>query len=163
MPQKQNPVAATALVALSHQMATLRAGFGTAAVHQHQRDGTAWFTEWMLLPQIVLSAASARRLACRTVEEIRPESSRMQAVLEDGLGLFYAEALSFALCNSMPRTQALEVTKTLCAQAKSENRPLQGLAKEAYPNIPDATFDPLAQSGQAVAAATKFVARVNAL
>ncbi len=59
MPQKQNPVGASALIALGHHMAGLRASLQSAAAHQHQRDGAAWFTEWMVIPQICLGTASA--------------------------------------------------------------------------------------------------------
>ena len=62
MPQKQNPVAPATLVALWHMQSGLTHTLQSAAVHRHQRDGAAWFTEWMCLPQIVLGAASAARI-----------------------------------------------------------------------------------------------------
>ncbi|HCT32839.1 MAG TPA: 3-carboxy-cis,cis-muconate cycloisomerase, partial [Sulfitobacter sp.] len=52
MPQKQNPVGPSAIVALGHQFTGQRATLQAAAAHQHQRDGGAWFAEWMAVPQL---------------------------------------------------------------------------------------------------------------
>ena len=47
MPQKQNPVAPSVLVALARQTAGLSATMQGALGHGLQRDGAAWFTEWL--------------------------------------------------------------------------------------------------------------------
>lgn len=163
MPQKQNPVAAAALVALSHQTAALRSGLTTAASHTHQRDGSAWFTEWMLVPQIALSLVSALQIANRLAAEMQPAPLRMTRAIDDGLGLIHAEALSFALCQLMPRPEAQAATKALCARALADRKPLPALVKAAYPNLPDSLFDLHAQLGHAPQNARRFVARVRAL
>lgn len=162
MPQKQNPVEAYALIALSHQVASLRGGLGTAASHQHQRDAGAWLTEWMLVPQIVLATAAALHKANALARQMQPRTERMQSALTEGLGLTQAEALSFGLCSLMPRSAAEAAIKTLCAQALAQNTPLPVLAKAAYPGIDPAALDPLAQLGHAPAAARAFAARAKA-
>ncbi|MEO9651425.1 MAG: lyase family protein [Roseobacter sp.] len=162
MPQKKNPIAATALVALSHQMSCLRTGMSMAAAHQHQRDGAAWFTEWMLLPQIVLCAASSLQQAKKLSQTTVPNITQMKSPLYDQLGLMQAEALSFALCGLMPRSNAKDVTKDLCTQAMREGRPLASVANEVYPNISESVFNPAEQLGQSPNAARQFAARVRA-
>ncbi|MEO0831199.1 MAG: lyase family protein, partial [Pseudomonadota bacterium] len=91
MPQKQNPVAPSVLVALNQQMTGLRASVQASSAHQHQRDGAAWFTEWMVLPQIALSAASALETARALMKDLTPRTDRMRENTS-GLGLIYAEA-----------------------------------------------------------------------
>ena len=163
MPQKQNPVQASSLVALSQQSAALRSGLATAGVHQHQRDGAAWFTEWMLVPQMALTTAAALQTANALALSLRPAPSRMAAALQDNLGLVYAEALSFALASRMPRAEAQELAKTLCAAATAQQTPLLKLAKADHPDLPDSLFETHAQLGQAPADARAFAKRAEAL
>ena len=162
MPQKQNPVQASSLVALAQQSATLRSGLGTAAMHQHQRDGAAWFTEWMLVPQMALTAAAALQISNALATALRPDPGQMAANLSAGLGLVHAEALSFALADQMPRAEAQAQTKTLCAAAQAQGLPLSKVAQAAYPHLPDTLFDPLAQLGHAPADARAFAQRAKA-
>jgi 3-carboxy-cis,cis-muconate cycloisomerase len=162
MPQKQNPVAPSALVALSNQVAGLRSSLHIAAMHQHQRDGAAWFTEWMVLPQIMMSGASALELAKGLTAQFEPRTAQMENAL-GGLGLIHAEALSFALADLMPRPDAQAATKTLCHEAIETGRDLGALAKAAYPKLDPATFQPSAQMGQAPQLARDFVAAVKAI
>ena len=74
-----------------------------AATHRHQRDGAAWFTEWMCLPQIVLGAASAARIAGPLCTSIMPNAEQMRQTFTEGLDMIHAEALSFALSAKIPR------------------------------------------------------------
>ncbi|MBL6430674.1 MAG: hypothetical protein HPM95_03610 [Alphaproteobacteria bacterium] len=50
MPQKQNPVAAETLIALTRHAAALSAQITTAPAHAEERDGAAWMGEWLVLP-----------------------------------------------------------------------------------------------------------------
>ncbi len=163
MPQKHNPVVPSALLALSHTVASLRSGLQIAAQHQHQRDGAAWFTEWVVLPQLVLAATSTLQLANRMAKEIVVMPDTMRTALEDGLGLVQAEALSFALAKKMPRPDAQAATKSLCARALSEEVPLVELAMSEYPWLDAGVFRTMNQLGQAPAEAQNFVTRFRAL
>ncbi|MDW3224848.1 MAG: lyase family protein [Paracoccaceae bacterium] len=163
MPQKQNPVSASALVALSNQMNGLQGSLQIAASHQHQRDGAAWFTEWMLVPQIALGCAAGLQHALQLSQHLTPHPIQMAQAFEKGLELLHSEALSFALTESMPRPQAQAAVKTLCQEVARTGRPLSELARATYPNLPETLFDPRMQLGQAPADARAFVARVRAL
>jgi 3-carboxy-cis,cis-muconate cycloisomerase len=163
MPQKQNPVAASALVALSHQQAAALNALRTAAMHQHQRDGAAWFTEWMAVPQLALSTASALQMAKRLAGQMTPDVERMRRTLDGSHGTVQAEALSFALSARMPRPEAQAAVKALCADAIARQTPLVDLAQAAYPDLPASCFEPLAQAGQAPAEARAFAQRAQSL
>lgn len=161
MPQKQNPVGPSALVALNIQMAGLRASLQAAAAHQHQRDGSAWFAEWMVLPQVVLTTASALYHAKTLAQGINPVPARMHAALEDGLCLIYAETLSFALAEQMPRPEAQAATKALCKEVMDTQTPLPGLALRHYPDLPQSLFDAASQMGTAADDARTFASRAR--
>lgn len=163
MPQKQNPVAASVLAALSHQMSGLQGALHIAASHQHQRDGAAWFSEWMLMPQIALSCAAGLKQAVSLSQNLRPDTGQMAQAFDTGLGLLHAEALSFALADHMPRPEAQAAVKTLCREVARSGTPLSDLALTQYPHLEPSLFDPRAQLGEAPAEARAFVRRVRAL
>lgn len=162
MPQKQNPVGPSALVALGHQMTGLRSSLQAAAAHQHQRDGAAWFTEWMVMPQIALCCAASLNIAHMLVSSWKPNTSAMASKFE-GLGGVHAEALSFALARQMPRPDAQAATKALVAEAVASEQSLESVARIAHPDLPDTLFNPSAQLGTAPADAIVFANRVKAL
>jgi len=163
MPQKQNPVGPSAIIALGHQFTGQRATLQAAAAHQHQRDGGAWFAEWMAVPQLALSLATALHHAKTLVDGVAPHPVQMHSALTGGLGLIHAEALSFALAELMPRPEAQAVTKKLCRDAQDKQVPLGDLARADYPALPADLFDPAQQMGHAAADAQAFVARAQAL
>jgi 3-carboxy-cis,cis-muconate cycloisomerase len=163
MPQKQNPVGPSAVVALSHQFSGLRSSLQTAAVHQHQRDGAAWFTEWMVVPQLTLSLAAALAHARTLVAGLAPLPVQMRSTLESSLGMIHAEALSFALAEIMPRPEAQAKTKALCLEARDKRIPLQKLVQADYPDFSGAVFEPAGGMGLAPAEARAFAKRVKTL
>ena len=163
MPQKQNPVGPSALLALANQFAGLRTSLQTAAVHSHQRDGAAWFTEWMVLPQLCLTLASALHHATTLSTGIAPRPVQMRAGLQADLGLIHAEALSFALAQTMPRPEAQKAVKALCGEAMAKRTPLRDLVAANFPDLPLDAFDPARGAGQAAAEATAFSIRARAL
>ncbi len=164
MPQKQNPVAPSALVALARQGTGLLSILHGSALQQHQRDGAAWFSEWLCLPQIVLGAASAARTGRDLCPGISPNEPAMTEALASGLDMIHAEALSFALAAVMPRPEAQAQVKTLCREAGDTGQPLRQLVARDYPQMDgDALFDPAVQLGAAPAEALRFCEKVAEL
>jgi 3-carboxy-cis,cis-muconate cycloisomerase len=163
MPQKQNPIGPSVLDALGRQIPALEAALSASAAHQHQRDGAVWFAEWMCLPQIVLSCAAALQVGQTVASQLQPVPDQMRAVLQDGLGLLHAEALTFALAQNMSRPAAQAAVKTLCAEAIRDGVPLPLLARKNHPDLGPGLFTPELQTGQAAAEARAFAARVRIL
>lgn len=161
MPQKTNPVGPSILVALNIQMGGLRAALQQAAVHQHQRDGTAWFAEWSIVPEIALSAATALQIT--KALDVTPDVARMAGNLAASRGLLQAEALSFALGARMSRPAAQAETKRLVAQARATNRDLGDVSTEAFGDLPAGLFDPKGNLGDAPDTARRFAERARAL
>lgn len=163
MPQKQNPVAPSVLVALAHQANGLNTSLQGAGVHRNQRDGAAWFTEWLTLPQLCLGLASQLHHMQNLAASIRPNTQIMAANLDATGGFLMAEALSFALTDRMPRPEAQQAVKTLCQQARETSAPLMDLARKTWPDLPEALFDPIAQIGTAPQDARRFADQIKAL
>jgi 3-carboxy-cis,cis-muconate cycloisomerase len=162
MPQKSNPVLPSLLVAIARQTAGLNGVMQGALVHRQSRDAAAWLTEWMTLPQMCLLAARALAVAGELAAAIRPRPDRMLAQIDDGTGLIFAEALSFALAARMPRPKAQEAVKALCREALESGTPLRTLAERDFAGDWSAVFDPARQLGTAPAEAHAFAERVRA-
>lgn len=162
MPQKQNPVAASALVALARQVIGLAGLVQGAALHRQQRDGAAWFSEWLSLPQLCISTSRMLSLAQEIAETLVPDARSMARLLEDGLGLIHAEALTFALAGQMPRPDAMAAVKALCQEAQATQTPLTQLANLRFPGTDWTTLLATVGLGKAPAEAMAFVARVRA-
>ncbi|NKB28038.1 MAG: adenylosuccinate lyase family protein [Rhodobacteraceae bacterium] len=159
MPQKQNPVAPSVLVALANAANALNSGLQGALVHRQQRDGGAWLTEWLLLPQLILTTTKALAVAQSLADTIAPDVDAMAANLDDGLGLIHAEALSFALATTLSRPKAQAEIKRLAAAARASGTPLPELVAAAHPGT--ALPDTQAQLGTAPDQARAFAARAG--
>jgi 3-carboxy-cis,cis-muconate cycloisomerase len=161
MPQKSNPVLPSLLVAIARQTAGLNTVMQGALVHRQSRDGAAWFTEWMTLPQMCVLAARALSVAGALAATIRPMPGGMAAGIDDGTGLIFAEALTFALAARMPRPKAQEAVKALCREALETGTPLRQLTERDFPGDWGPVFDPARQLGTAPAEARAFAERVR--
>jgi len=71
MPHKSNPVAAEVLVSLARYNATLLGGMGQGLVHEQERSGAAWTLEWLVLPQMLMTAGSGLLLARKLLDAIQ--------------------------------------------------------------------------------------------
>ena len=161
MPQKQNPVAASALVALARQVIGLSGLVQGAALHRQQRDGAAWFGEWLTLPQLCISTSRMLALAADLAVSLQPDRAAMLRLLEDGPGLIHAEALTFALATQMPRPEAAAAVKEICLAAQSSGTPLLQLAAQRFPGIEGVAIVAAGGLGTAHAEALAFAARVR--
>ena len=163
MPQKSNPVQPSLLVALGRHLVALNAAMQGAGMHRQQRDGAAWFTEWLSLPQMCLGLGRALTLAVDLADGLTPDAGRMEAGIDGGLGLIHAEALSFALAARMPRPEAQAAVKELCVAARQTQRSLADLAAQRWPDSDfGRLFSPAAQLGTAPEEARGFAARAAA-
>jgi 3-carboxy-cis,cis-muconate cycloisomerase len=141
MPQKQNPVGPSVLVALARQSVALNGLMQGAATHQQQRDGAAWFTEWLTLPQLCTSTARALSLAADLATRITPNPDAMARNMDDGTGLIHAEAFSFHLSAHLPRETAQAAIKTLCHEARETGIHLATLVQRDHGlTLPTATL-----------------------
>ena len=157
MPQKSNPVAPSALVAIARQIVGLNVVIQSALPHKQERDGAAWLSEWLSLSQIVVLTARALSLAEEIAHGLEPNTEAMEDHITETKGLIFAEAVSFALTQSMSRTDAQAVTKALVARAVEDNLALTDVTFEAYPDLETQNiFQPKEQLGRAPDEARAF-------
>lgn len=160
MPQKQNPVQPSVMVATARQVIGLNATLQGTGLARQERDGAAWFTEWMTLPQLCLSAATAVQTARSLAPGLAPDPQAMLRAFEGGQGLIHAEALSFRLAAHMPRPEAQAEVKRLCLEVQQTGAHLADATRAAYPDIDtDDIFDLSRQMGDAPDQARAFAAR----
>lgn len=155
MPQKQNPVAPSALVALARVVVGQAGILQGAGIHRQQRDGAAWFTEWLILPQICIGLSRMMGLAQDCLAALHPDPVAMKRQMDMGQGGIMAEALTFALARQRPRPDAEKAVKALLAQDQS----LEQAALATYPDL-DWPAILAASLGQAPAEARAFAKRV---
>ena len=164
MPQKQNPVLPAAMAAMARHAIGLNASLQGAALHRLDRDGAAWFTEWLTLPQLCLASTATLLHAQSLSQSLSPLPDAMLAALSAGQNLIHAEALSFVLAAHMPRPAAQAAIKSLCQQAGETGADLAALAGAAYPDLDlAAVFDPAQQMGHAPIEARHFAQAAAAL
>lgn len=70
MPHKANPVNAEILVSLARFNATLLPGLHQSLVHEQERSGAAWTLEWLIFPQMCLTAGASARIAGTLLSQI---------------------------------------------------------------------------------------------
>ena len=68
MPHKNNPVIAEVLVALARFNAGALGTLHQALIHENERSGAAWTLEWMLLPQMAITAGATLTHAARLLD-----------------------------------------------------------------------------------------------
>ena len=164
MPQKSNPVLASLIAALARHASALNATMQGAMIHRQQRDGVAWLAEWLSLPQICIATGRALAAANSLATEIAPNPANMAANIDNGRGLIYAEALTFALARQMPRPDAQAAIRSLCAQAMATKTSLPDLSMTKWPDAALAEIcTPDAQLGTAPAQAHQFAQAAAAL
>jgi 3-carboxy-cis,cis-muconate cycloisomerase len=127
MPHKANPVAAELLVTLARFNAGRVGTLHDTLVHAHERDGAAWTLEWLALPEMVLAAGAATRIAADLVAGLVVETGTMRAHVADPPGLLFSEAASFALTRHMPKAEAEALVKTAVPKAIASGRHLLDL------------------------------------
>jgi 3-carboxy-cis,cis-muconate cycloisomerase len=121
MPQKSNPIGAEVLVTLSRLNAGLVGVVNQAQIQEHERGGAGWMLEWLVLPQMIMAAATALKHADLLFSGIRVNVDRMRDHLEQSNGLTLAEAAVFALSAHMPKPDAQDLVKRACRQSRENN------------------------------------------
>jgi 3-carboxy-cis,cis-muconate cycloisomerase len=105
-------------------------------VHRQNRDGAAWFTEWLTLPQICVSLGAMLRLTQDVLDRLTPDPQAMERDLGGGSGTIQAESLTFAVVAELGLDRASVAGRVgqLCATALAEGRDLLDLAQKEWPD-----------------------------
>lgn len=97
MPHKRNPERSEHLVTLTRLTGAHAQVLLQAMLHEHERDGRSWKSEWVALPELCLLTGTALTLARDVVADLEVRTGRMRANLEHHSDALASERLLVAL------------------------------------------------------------------
>jgi len=133
MPQKRNPEISEHLGTLARTVRYHAAQMSENLVHDHERDGRAWKSEWAVLPGACLMADKTIALLQILLQHLQVHEDRMMQNIAASKGFLFAEQVMLALTPHLGK-QSAHTRVYEVAMIASE----QGLAfKEALFAEPD--------------------------
>jgi 3-carboxy-cis,cis-muconate cycloisomerase len=106
MPHKRNPVAAATALAAATMAPNLAATIFAAQVQDHERSAGPWHAEWPTLPTLQLVTSGALAAIVELAEGLEVDAARMRVNLDATQGLIMAEAVTFALAETIGKSDA---------------------------------------------------------
>ncbi|WP_417816203.1 3-carboxy-cis,cis-muconate cycloisomerase [Thalassospira alkalitolerans] len=137
MPHKSNPVQAEMLVTLARFNAGQLGTIAQSQIHEHERSGSSWLLEWLILPQMIMAAGAALAQAVDMVPDLKINADRMKENLELSHGAMLAEAATFTLADHVGRDAADKLVKDGLAQSAAHNSNLF----DELPKLTDVAVD----------------------
>ncbi|OSQ48863.1 3-carboxy-cis,cis-muconate cycloisomerase [Thalassospira alkalitolerans] len=137
MPHKSNPVQAEMLVTLARFNAGQLGTIAQSQIHEHERSGSSWLLEWLILPQMIMAAGAALTQAVDMVPDLKINADRMKENLELSHGAMLAEAATFTLADHVGRDAADKLVKDGLAQSAAHNSNLF----DELPKLTDVAVD----------------------
>jgi 3-carboxy-cis,cis-muconate cycloisomerase len=165
MPHKRNPVTCAVVWSAAARVPPLVSTMLSAVVQEQERGLGGWHAEWETLPEIVRLTAGALHHLTTTVSELEIDPERMRQNLDLTHGLIFAEAVTMALAEKIPRSEAHELVDLACKRAQSSRRDLRSvLAQDAIikTNLSEAELDRLFTPANYLGVADQFIDRVLA-
>ncbi len=136
MPQKRNPIRSEAVVAAATTAGPLASAVHTAQIHEHERDGSAWQVEWLVLPQLLALTGGALQNTARVLGDMEVRTDRMRANVDASGGLLLSEAASLALAPHLGREPAHEAVRTAAGRAQTSGRHLIDELASEFGHLP---------------------------
>jgi adenylosuccinate lyase len=124
MPHKRNPEIGEHLGTLARLTRHLSAAVQEGLVHDHERDGRAWKTEWHAIPEATMLAGRAIELLAEMVANLEVDAARMRANLEASGGAVLSEAYLLALAPRIGRDAAHKLMYELAIAARARGQTL---------------------------------------
>jgi 3-carboxy-cis,cis-muconate cycloisomerase len=129
MPQKSNPITSELILTIARMNATLLPALHHANLHEHERGTHGMQLEWLTLAQMIGLTSGALEKSVLLTENMVVNESRMLENVQASHGLMLAEALSFALAQHMPKSEAKKWSTDLAREALETKRNLIELAR----------------------------------
>ena len=125
MPQKQNPVAAVAILGSAKRAPGLLATLTAAAEQEYQRAAGAWHAEWEAVADLLSLTGSAASWAAELLSGLTVDAARMSANLAAAKGLPLAEHVVALLADALGQTAAHDLVAEAGTRAVSAGLPLR--------------------------------------
>lgn len=163
MPHKRNPEASEHLVTLSR---VIRAQAGLALegmVCEHERDGRAWKTEWLVLPETAMAFGVCLEMGARMLDGLHVDAQRMADNINGHRGYLLSEPVMRALAERVGKHTAHEAVYEAAMTGLDKGQDFR-TALRADPRldpVPDAELDALLDVRDALGACPSFADRVR--
>jgi adenylosuccinate lyase len=106
MPHKRNPSTCEAAVAVSRALRYNAAYMLECMIIEHERDGSAWRSEWKALPESCLMAGGLLTMMKSVIEGLNVNMEKMRANLDLLGGFLLSERVMFALAGKVGKQTA---------------------------------------------------------
>src|SRR6202007_40332 len=136
MPHKRNPVAAASALGAATMAPNLAATIFAAQVQDHERSAGPWHAEWPTLPALMLATSGALAAIVDLAEGLEVDAARMRANLDMTGGLIMAEAVTFALAETLGKSDAHHLVEAASKEAVAEMNTLRAVL-ERDPKVTD--------------------------
>ena len=168
MPHKRNPVAAATALAAATMAPNLAATIFAAQVQDHERSAGPWHAEWPTLPTLQLVTSGALAAIVDIAEGLEVDAARMRANLDATHGLIMAEAVTFALAESIGKSDAHHLVEAAAKKAVAGKQHL----RDVLTSDPKVTahlgadklaklFDPMAYQGASQALIDRLLSSLD--
>ena len=162
MPHKRNPEISEHLVTLSR---VIRSHAGLALdgmVVEHERDGRAWKTEWLVVPETGMSFAACVGFGARMLDGLRVDAERMLRNIGQHRGYLLSEPVMRALAGRLGKHTAHEAVYTAAMNGIDAGQDFRiALRADARLDvISDAELDELLEVRASLGSCAAFVDRV---
>src|ERR1700761_9486844 len=169
MPHKRNPVAAASALAAATMAPNLAATILAAQVQDHERSAGPWHAEWPTLPMLLLVTSGALAATVDIAEGLEVDVQRMRANLDTTHGLIMAEAVAFALAETIGKSEAHHLVEAASKTAGAEKKHLRDVLTsdaKVTAQLPAkkiaALFEPMAYQGASQALIDRLLASLEA-
>jgi 3-carboxy-cis,cis-muconate cycloisomerase len=168
MPHKRNPVAAATALAAATMAPNLAATIFAAQVQDHERSAGPWHAEWPVMPMLQLVTSGALAAIVDIAEGLEVDAARMRVNLDATHGLIMAEAVTFALAETIGKSEAHHRVEAAVKQAVADKQHL----RDVLGNDPKVTahlsaakiaalFEPMAYQGVSQALIDRLLASLE--
>lgn len=168
MPHKRNPVAAASALGAATMAPQLAATIFAAQVQDHERSAGPWHAEWPTLPQLMLVASGALSAIVDIAEGLDVDAARMRSNLDATHGLIMAEAVTFALAETIGKSDAHHLVEAASKRAVAEKKHLREVLSadsqvtaQLSPEKIAALFEPMAYQGASQALIDRLLASLD--
>ncbi|TQF31016.1 3-carboxy-cis,cis-muconate cycloisomerase [Bradyrhizobium sp. UNPA324] len=154
MPHKRNPVAAASALGAATMAPQLAATIFAAQVQDHERSAGPWHAEWPTLPQLMLVTSGTLAAIVDIAEGLDVDTARMRSNLDATHGLIMPEAVTFALAETIGKSDAHHLVEAASKRAVAEKKHLREVLSadsqviaQLSPEKIAALFEPMAYQG----------------
>jgi len=163
MPHKRNPEVSEHLVTLARVTGAKAGTALDAMLVEHERDGRAWKTEWLVIPETVTAFAACAGLGARMLDGLCADPGRMLANLAQHRGYLLSEPVMRALADRLGKHTAHDAVYAAAMAGIDRDQDFR-TALRADPRldtIGDAELDRLLEVRASLGACAAFTDRVR--